>query len=152
MASRPSPHSAWPLMPPSSRGPRLTAVLSNGWSSVANSMPCWRATERFASTCPTSSDCRSRLPPATSRCCRRSRPHAPSLPRNNQSGFMPADWRAYLVQNGKVDRRIWEMALVLAVRDALRAGGLYLVESREHVSFWNLIYDSRNSQEHPPRG
>ncbi len=66
-------------------------------------------------------------------------------------GFVPADWRAYLVQNGKVDRRIWEVALALAVRDALRAGSLYLTESREHVSFWNLIYDSRNWQEHRPQ-
>jgi len=66
-------------------------------------------------------------------------------------GFVPADWRAYLVQNGKVDRRIWEVALALAVRDALRAGSLYLTESREHVSFWNLIYDSRNWQEYRPR-
>jgi len=66
-------------------------------------------------------------------------------------GFVPADWRAYLVENGKVDRRIWEVALALGVRDALRAGSLYLTESREHVSFWNLIYDSRNWQEHRPR-
>ncbi len=36
-------------------------------------------------------------------------------------------------------------------RGALRAGGLFLTESREHVSFWNLIYDSGNWQDHRPQ-
>ena len=64
------------------------------------------------------------------------------------SDFVPAGWRPYLVENGKVDRRIWEVALAFAARNALRAGSLFLSESREHVSFWNLIYDRRNWQEH----
>ena len=42
-----------------------------------------------------------------------------------------AGWRPFLIENGKVDRRIWEIALALAVRDALRAGNLFLAESRE---------------------
>jgi len=29
------------------------------------------------------------------------------------------------------------------VRDALRAGDLYLPGSRHHVSFWNLVYDEQ---------
>ena len=53
----------------------------------------------------------------------------------------------FLIENGKVDRRIWEISLALAVRDALRAGNLFLAESRDHVSFWNLIYDDRRWQE-----
>ena len=62
-------------------------------------------------------------------------------------GFVPAAWRPYLALNGKVDRRIWEISLALAIRDALRAGNLFLAESREHVSFWNLVYDERRWQE-----
>jgi TnpA family transposase len=62
-------------------------------------------------------------------------------------GFVPAAWRPYLMSNGKVDRRLWEIALAFAVRDALRAGNLYLAHSREHVSFWNLVYDSRRWQD-----
>ncbi|MDF3015770.1 MAG: hypothetical protein K0R44_995 [Thermomicrobiales bacterium] len=62
-------------------------------------------------------------------------------------GFVPAAWRPFLIENGKVDRRIWEISLALAVRDALRAGNLFLAESRDHVSFWNLIYDDRRWQE-----
>ena len=37
-------------------------------------------------------------------------------------GFVPAAWRPFLVDNGKVDRRIWEISLAYAIRDALRAG------------------------------
>jgi len=63
------------------------------------------------------------------------------------SAFVPAAWRPFLNDNGKIDRRLWEIALALAIRDALRAGTLILSESREHVSFWNLIYDDRQWQE-----
>ena len=72
----------------------------------------------------------------------------PSLTPDDPYSFVPADWRPYLVEDGRVDRRIWEVALALGVRDALRAGGLFLTDSREHVSFWNLIYDNRNWQGH----
>ena len=64
------------------------------------------------------------------------------------SAFVPAAWRPFLNENGKVDRRLWEIALAIAIRDALRAGTLILSESREHVSFWNLIYDDRRWLEH----
>ena len=56
--------------------------------------------------------------------------------------FVPAAWRAALEgEDGSLERSIWEIALGVAVRDALRAGDLNLAESRRHVSFWNLVYD-----------
>src|SRR5262249_50824143 len=72
----------------------------------------------------------------------------PSLTPDDPCSFVPADWRPYLVEDGRVDRRIWEVALALGVRDALRAGGLFRTDTGEHVSFWNLIYDNRNWQGH----
>lgn len=42
-----------------------------------------------------------------------------------------------------MDRHLWEIGLAIAVRDALRAGGLYLPQSRHHISFANLIYNER---------
>ena len=64
---------------------------------------------------------------------------------------MQADWRAHLITRGKsgdtLDRGIWEISLAFAVRDALRAGGLFLTQSRHHVSFWNLIYEDPNWQQ-----
>ncbi|MGH7122127.1 MAG: Tn3 family transposase [Acetobacteraceae bacterium] len=62
--------------------------------------------------------------------------------------FVPAAWRPFLIENGKVERRIWEIALAFAVREALRAGNLFLTRSRSHVSFWNLIHDERSWQRH----
>jgi hypothetical protein len=56
--------------------------------------------------------------------------------------FVPAAWKKFLLrEDGQIDRRLWEIALSLAIRDALRSGDLYLPESRRHVSFWNLVYD-----------
>ncbi len=65
-----------------------------------------------------------------------------ALPVDAPCDFVPAAWRAALErEDGSLERKIWEIALALAVRDALRAGDLNLAESRRHVSFWNLVYD-----------
>ncbi len=61
-------------------------------------------------------------------------------------GFVQADWRPYLIADGKLDRHIWEISLAFAVREALRAGSLFLVQSRDHVSFWSLVHDDRSWQ------
>jgi hypothetical protein len=34
------------------------------------------------------------------------------------------------------------------VREALRAGNLFLSRSRTHVSFWNLIHNERSWRQH----
>ena len=60
---------------------------------------------------------------------------------------MQSDWRPHLVTDGKLDRAIWETSLAFTVRDALRAGSLFLAQSRDHVSFWNLVYDDRHWQQ-----
>ena len=60
--------------------------------------------------------------------------------------FVQADWRPYLIADGKLDRHIWEISLAFAVREALRAGSLFLAQSRDHVSFWSLIHDDRSWQ------
>src|SRR5208337_3518819 len=67
-----------------------------------------------------------------------------ALTTDDPHSFVQADWRPHLVTAGKLDRAIWEISLAFAVRDALRAGSLYLSKSRDHVSFWNLVYDDRN--------
>jgi hypothetical protein len=67
-----------------------------------------------------------------------------ALTTDDPHGFVQADWRSHLVTGRKLDRGIWEISLAFAARDALRAGGLFLPESRDHVSFWNLVYDDRS--------
>ena len=69
------------------------------------------------------------------------------LTTDDPHGFVQADWRPHLVSDGKLDRATWEVSLAFAVRDAFRAGGLFLAHSRDHVSFWNLVYDDRNWQQ-----
>jgi TnpA family transposase len=69
------------------------------------------------------------------------------LATDDPHGFVQTDWRSYLVSDGKLDRAIWEVSLAFAVRDALRAGSLFLAHSRDHVSFWNLVYDDRSWQQ-----
>ena len=66
------------------------------------------------------------------------------LPLSAPVDFVPPTWRKFLLrEDGLLDRRAWEIALGLALRDALRSGDIYLPESRRHVSFWNLVYDER---------
>jgi len=69
------------------------------------------------------------------------------LTTDDPHSFVQSDWRSYLVTDGRLDRAIWETSLAFAVRDALRAGSLFLAQSRDHVSFWNLLYDDRHWQQ-----
>jgi hypothetical protein len=45
--------------------------------------------------------------------------------------------------HGRLRRSVWETALALAVRDALRSGDLHLPDSRRHAGFWSLVLDER---------
>jgi TnpA family transposase len=73
------------------------------------------------------------------------RSHARNLPPEAPDEFVPAGWRVslYREKTGRADRPLWELALAVAMRDALRGGGLYIPESRHHVSFANLIYNQQ---------
>lgn len=65
-----------------------------------------------------------------------------ALPADVDTAFVPAGWRSRLTVDPRgLDRRTWEIGLALALRDALRAGEIYLPDSRRHVSFWELCYD-----------
>jgi len=66
------------------------------------------------------------------------------LPKDAPISFVPVGWRKVLTKDdGTLDRRVWDIALALAIRDTLRSGDLHLAESRKHVSFWNLVYDEQ---------
>ncbi len=66
-----------------------------------------------------------------------------TLPPPAPTAFVPGKFHAALDQaDATIDRRTWELGLAVAVRDGLRSGDVYLPESRRHVSFSNLIYDS----------
>lgn len=62
------------------------------------------------------------------------------LPKNAPTAFVPRELRRALKDKaGNINRNAWEMGLALTIKDALRSGDLYLPQSKQHVSFWNLI-------------
>lgn len=68
-----------------------------------------------------------------------------SLPMDAPTSFMPKDlYCVFRNPSGKVNRNAWEMGLALAMKDRLRSGDLYLPQSKQHVSFWNLILNDIN--------
>ena len=67
-----------------------------------------------------------------------------TLPDDVPTDFVPAGWRKALRDDhGQLRRSLWETALAVAVRDALRSGDLYLPHSRQHAGFWSLVLDER---------
>ena len=61
------------------------------------------------------------------------------LPRETPTSFVPKELRRALKDaTGQINRNAWETGLALAIKDALRSGDLYLAQSKQHVSFWNL--------------
>ena len=70
------------------------------------------------------------------------------LPQTVPTNFVPKELRRALKdQDGKVNRNAWEMGLALAMKDALRSGDLYLPQSKQHVSFWDLTLNETRWQE-----
>ncbi len=67
-----------------------------------------------------------------------------TLPDAAPTDFVPAGWRTVLRDaRGRLRRSVWETALALAIRDALRSGDLHLPDSRRHAGFWSLVLDER---------
>jgi hypothetical protein len=55
--------------------------------------------------------------------------------------------RALKDPTGQLNRNAWEMGLALAIKDALRSGDLYVPQSKQHVSFWDLTLSDTRWQE-----
>src|SRR5262249_16885510 len=63
------------------------------------------------------------------------------LPPDINTPFVPAAWRSSMQATPRRRRRTWEIALALALKDAVRRGDIFLPDSRRHVSCWHLCYD-----------
>ena len=67
-----------------------------------------------------------------------------ALPDDAPTDFVPAGWQTALRDDrGQLRRSLWETALAVAVRDALRSGDLHLPHSRQHAGFWSLVLNER---------
>ena len=128
--------------------PRLRAS-GGAWAST----PCCRATARCANTCQAFSRCRSRLPPAASRCSGRSTSSAGARCRRARAAHLGRSARlrpgglAALPHRGRQARppHLGDLARLRGSR-SLRAGSLFLAQSHDHVSFWSLVHDDRSWQ------
>lgn len=70
------------------------------------------------------------------------------LPQTVPLSFVPNELRRALTDpTGAINRNTWELALALAVKDALRSGDLYLPQSKHHVSFWELMLSESRWQQ-----
>ena len=70
------------------------------------------------------------------------------LPDDAPLTFVPKELRRALKDSsGNINRNAWELGLALAMKDALRSGDLYLPQSRQHVSFWNLMLNEERWRE-----
>ena len=74
--------------------------------------------------------------------------HLKRLPPAAPIQFVPKELRRALKdQDGKVNRNAWEMGLALAIKDVLRSGDLYLTQSKQYLSFWDLTMSESHWQE-----
>ena len=62
--------------------------------------------------------------------------------------FIPRELRPALKDKfGNINRNAWELGLAMAIKDALRSGDLYLPQSKQYVSFWDLMLNESQWQE-----
>ena len=62
------------------------------------------------------------------------------LPGRAPLGFVPARWRAYVVDaDGRIDRRFYELCVLWELRAALRAGDVWVEGSRRYTGRWSSL-------------
>jgi TnpA family transposase len=70
------------------------------------------------------------------------------LPQTAPTSFVPKELRRALSDpGGALNRNAWELGLALAIKDAMRSGDLYLPQSKQHVSFWELMLSESRWQQ-----
>lgn len=66
------------------------------------------------------------------------------IPKNPPVDFIHKALERHLYDaRGKIMRNAWELGIAIALKEALRAGDLFLPQSKQHVSFWNLTINER---------
>ncbi len=70
------------------------------------------------------------------------------LPQTAPTSFVPKELRRALTDPvGAINRNAWELGLALAIKDAMRSGDRYLPQSKQHVSFWELMLSESRWQQ-----
>jgi TnpA family transposase len=58
-----------------------------------------------------------------------------ALPTRPPASFLPTKWRKLIFANGPVDRRLYETAVLAALRDRLKSSDIWVVGSRDYRAF-----------------
>ncbi|MGI4748442.1 MAG: DUF4158 domain-containing protein [Janthinobacterium lividum] len=61
------------------------------------------------------------------------------LPDTAPTGFIRRSWRSFVLPNGKIDRRPYELCVLSELRDRLRAGDIWVEGSQHYQSFDNAL-------------
>jgi hypothetical protein len=72
---------------------------------------------------------------------------APELPKSVPTSFIRERWARYVLPNGKIDRRYYELCVLSELRDRLRAGDVWVVGSRRYRSFEERLISRETLQE-----
>lgn len=64
------------------------------------------------------------------------------LPQDVDTSFVPASWKKNLEYSLiDIDRKTWEIALAMELKEAFKSSDVFLPESRNHIAFCNLGYN-----------
>lgn len=76
------------------------------------------------------------------------------VPEATATAFVPRMWRSHLTDSeGRIDRKTWEISLLLEARGALRGANLWVEDSRKFANPRNYLLDGQaldQYQEHNP--
>ncbi|MCB8829737.1 Tn3 family transposase, partial [Escherichia coli] len=64
------------------------------------------------------------------------------LPDKPPLRFVPPSWRPFVLRNGVVVRAAYELCVLTQLRDRLRAGDIWVAESRQYRSFDSYLLPS----------
>jgi hypothetical protein len=70
------------------------------------------------------------------------------IPNDAPTAFVPKELRRALIdRDGNINRNAWELGLAFAIKDTFRSGDLYLPKSKQHVSFWDMMFNEASWRE-----
>jgi TnpA family transposase len=75
------------------------------------------------------------------------RTKASALPKSVPTAFVRQRWAPYVLPNGVIDRRYYEICVLSELRDRLRAGDVWIVGSRQYRSFEERLLSKQTMQD-----
>jgi hypothetical protein len=64
---------------------------------------------------------------------------ARALPKRPPASFLPAKWRKLIFANGAADRRLYEVAVLVTLRERLRGSDIWVAGSRDYRAFEDYL-------------